>query len=193
MRVDDVQPPILTFWGLLLSKSSIHVLKLFSLSNTGHQNMAGFVSSRSLHFSLRNGQRWYMFKCLGKWQKISRSIPLSNINVIYSGLRPIDIFSIQVLWKSIQELLCNSADKPTNKYMDTGKITTSLVEVKFVNDCVFPSTSVRWMFSSFWQIMQQKRDAVGSVVWWWVRGCLHGSHMGFPMETRVCIFCVTRC
>ena len=55
---------------------------------------------------------------------------LSKLNVINSGLRPIDLFSIQVLWKSIQELLCNSAGKPTNKHMDTGKITTSLVEVK---------------------------------------------------------------
>ena len=39
-----------------------------------------------------------------------------------------DLSSIQFLWKSLQEFLCNPVHKPTNKQMDTGENMTSLAK-----------------------------------------------------------------
>ena len=70
-----------------------------------------------------------------KQSRIPPFIPLSRstprVNGVYSGLKPIPCPSF--IEKSVQQFVCNPADKPTNqltKNLDTGENITSLAEVK---------------------------------------------------------------
>ena len=126
-------------YNYLHTQQSIHLQPFVFIDRYSHLNMPVFFicTHHTLRTYWKKKKKTYLavLEKVRKQSRIPPFIPLSRstprVNGVYSGLKPIPCPSF--IEKSVQQFVCNPADKPTNqltKNLDTGENITSLAEVK---------------------------------------------------------------